>query len=85
MEHMEWSFYEADHDVWIRKGINSEGNDYYEYLLLYTDDCLCISENVKQVVLLELNKYFKLKPSSIGPPNIYLGVKVSKVTLENDI
>ena len=30
-------------------------------------------------------KYWTMKPGSLGPPTIYLGNKVSKVTLENGV
>ena len=30
-----------------------------------------------------MGKYFELKQELIGPPDIYLGGRVSKVTLEN--
>ena len=31
-----------DPDLWIRKAVNDNGYDYYEYMLLYVDDYLCI-------------------------------------------
>ena len=51
MKHMGWTFCEADHDVWMRKAMNKEGNYYYEYMLLYTDDSLCVSENAKEALM----------------------------------
>ena len=74
----------ADPDLWIRKAITDNGNDYYEYMLLYTDDCLSVSEHPRQA-LMEVNKYFPLKPESVGPPKIYLGAKISKVQLQNGV
>ena len=32
-----------------------------------------------------IDKYFKLKPSSIGDPDIYLGSKLNKMRLENGV
>ena len=32
---------------------------------------------------MEINQYFPMQPSSIGPPKIYLGAKISKVQLPN--
>ena len=40
-------------------------------------------DNSKKVDQIE--KYFKLKPSSIGPPKLYLGSKVSQITLPNGV
>ena len=84
MKHLKYDFCAADHDVWMRKARRDDGTEYYEYLLLYTDDCLCVSEHA-EMALREIDKYFDLKESSIGPPKIYLGGKVSKVTLPNGI
>ena len=53
-------------------------------MLLYVDDCLAISEHPKETVL-QLDKYFKIQPSSIGPPDIYLGGKVKKMRLPNTV
>ena len=60
-----------------------EGNEYWEYVLLYVDDALVVSANGEHVLRNEIGKYFDLKEDSIGPPKIYLGGKVSKVTLAN--
>ena len=84
MKHLGYEFCRADHDVWMRKGKRDDGSCYYEYMLLYTDDCLCISEHPKEC-LMQLDKYFKLKEKSIGPPKIYLGGKVTKVQLPTGV
>jgi len=57
--------------------------EYYEYVLLYTDNCLSISENAENNLRKEIGKYFKLKEESIGSPSQYLGGKLAQVTLEN--
>ena len=53
-------------------------------MLLYVDDCLCVSEHPREC-LEKLNKYFPLKPGSGGDPKLYLGTKISKVTLPNGV
>ena len=68
----------------MRKATRLDGVTYYEYLLLYIDDCLCVSEDPKDA-LLHLDKYFPMKPDSLGPPKIYLAGKVSKVQLSNGV
>ena len=83
MTHLHFKSCPADPDVWMRPAIHSSGRKYYEYILLYTDDTLVISENAEQILRTELGKYFELKEESIGPPKIYLGGKVRKVELEN--
>ena len=86
MDHIGFSPCMSDPDVWMRKAIKeSDGTDYWEYVLLYVDDTLCISMNPSDVIEKEIGKYWKLKPGSLGPPSIYLGNKVTKVTLENGV
>jgi len=75
----------ADPDVWMRPAIKSDGTTCYDYVLLYTDDTLVISENAETILRNELGRYFELKQESIGPPKIYLGGHVRKVQLENGV
>ena len=83
MTHLNFESCLADPDVWMRKAIKSDGTPYWEYILLYVDDALVVSENGEKILREELGKYFQLKEESIGPPSIYLGGKMSKVTLNN--
>ena len=85
MRHLNFVSCPADPDVWMRPAKRSDGSDYYEYILLYTDDALVLSENAESVLRNELGKYFALKEKSIGPPRIYLGGGVRKVQLENGV
>jgi len=73
----------ADPDVWMREAVRVNGEKYWEYVLLYTDDTLVISERAESILRNEIGKYFELKEESIGEPKIYLGGKVRKVILEN--
>lgn len=73
----------ADPDVWMRPALKSDGSEYWEYVLLYTDDTLVISENGEKVLREQIGRYFELKEESIGPPDIYLGGRMRKVQLEN--
>ena len=73
----------SDPDVWIRPAKRSNGEDYYEYVLLYVDDCLVISENAERILRKEIGDHFALKPESIMPPSQYLGGRLSSVTLDN--
>ena len=74
----------ADPDVWMRESVRTDGfTKYYEYVLLYTDDCLVISDRAETLLRNEIGKYFELKESSIGPPTKYLGGKFREVELEN--
>ena len=84
MEMLEYEPCLADPDLWMRRAVHSSGEEYYEYMLLYVDDALCCSEYPKEA-LMQIDKYFPMKPSSIGPPNIYLGGKINKVQLPNGV
>ena len=85
MEFLNFKSCLADPDMWMRPAIKSNGNTYYEYILLYVDDALVVSENAESILRNELGRYFYLKEESIGPPTIYLGGRVRKVQLENGV
>ena len=72
MEHMGFSSSPADGDVWYRMAKRKNGEEYYDYVLLYMDDCLAISERAESVLRDEIGKYFELKEESIGKPSQYL-------------
>ena len=75
----------ADPHVWMRPAIKSDGSKCYDYVLLYVDDALVVSENAESILRNELGRYFELKEESLGPPDHYLGGKVRKVQLENSV
>jgi len=54
-------------DLWLRMVKHHNGIAYYEYVLLYVNDCLVVSEHPEQM-LNKLGKYFTLKKDSMGPP-----------------
>jgi hypothetical protein len=69
----------------MRPAIKSDGSEVYDYVLLYTDDTLVISENAESILRNEIGRYFELKKESIGPPSLYLGGHLRKVELENGV
>jgi len=83
MSHLGFVPCRADPDVWMRPALKSDGSEYWEFVLIYTDDTLVVSENGESLLRTEIGKYFELKEESIGPPDIYLGGKMRKITLEN--
>ena len=84
MEHLGYSFYLTDPDLWMRASKLGDGTDYNEHILLYVDDCLVISQYPNES-LHRLGKYFSLKSESIGPPKLYLGGKLSHLELPNGV
>ena len=76
---------QADPDLWMRAETRpDDGHRYYSYILLYVDDCLVIHHDAEGC-LLKLNKYFKMKPGSIGDPSFYLGAKLKPIKLANGV
>ena len=70
-------------DVWMREGQKANGTIYWEYVLLYVENTLVISDNAKHILENNIGKYFTMKPVSVGPPTIYLGGHMRKITLAN--
>ena len=67
----------------MRPAQKADGIEYWEYVLLYVDDALVISENGKEILVKEIGKYFTMNTGSIGPPSLYLGGHMRQVTLVN--
>ena len=67
----------ADPDLWYKAEVRYvDSFEYYSYILCYVDDILVIHHEPLSI-LKRIDSYFKLKPTSIGDPNIYLGDKVN--------
>ena len=58
----------------MKPEIDPDGYEYYRYILCYVYDALVVHHEA-MTTLMKMDKYFKLKPSSIGDPDIYLGGK----------
>jgi hypothetical protein len=85
MRHLDFESCLADPDVWMRPALKPDGSEYYEYVLLYTDDVLVVSTDCDTILRGGIGKYFELKEESIGPPKIYLGGHMRQVELENGV
>ena len=66
----------ADPDVWLRPAIKADGFKYWEMILCYVDDLLCIHEN-PNIALKQIQAKFKLKDDKMDPPETYLGGDLS--------
>ena len=73
----------ADPDLWMKAQARADGTSYYSYILCYVDDVLVVHDDA-QPVLDRIDKFMKLKPGS-SDPDMYLGAKLKKVTLANDV
>ena len=83
MSHLGFKSKGGDPDVWMRPAVRSDGQEVYEYVLLYTDDCLVVSDKAEDILKKEIGKYFELKPDSIGPPKLYLGGHLRQVKIDD--
>jgi len=66
----------ADTDVWMKQRSKPAGGKYWEYLLVFTDDILCVSHDARDVMV-KLEQMFKLKGGK-GEPTTYLGATIGK-------
>ena len=82
MEHLGFKSKAGDPDVWMRPATRADGAATYEYVLLYTDDCLVVADDAESILKGEIGRYFQLKPASIGPPKIYLGGHLRQVDID---
>ena len=66
----------TDADLWYKPMTRPDDNvPYYVYVFLYVNDCMAISHNAT-ATLQEIDKFFQMKPGSIGNPDFYLGGKL---------
>ena len=83
MHHLNFQSCPADPHVWMRPAKKGDGSPCYDYVLLYMDNALVISDNAESILRNEIGRYFGLKEASIGPPMMYLGAGIRKVKLDN--
>jgi hypothetical protein len=85
MQHLGYTSCLADPDLWLREVKRPETDElYYSYILIYVDDILCIHHDAMPV-LTKLDKYFTLKPTSVGDPSMYLGAKLKQTQMPNGV
>ena len=66
----------ANQDVWMRPATKADGTKFYEYVLVYVDNILAMSENLEEIMQSLMNEFsFKGGADGIIPPTDYLGAK----------
>ena len=70
--------------TWIKPDIDPDRDEYYSYILCYVNDVLVVHHDA-MTTLMKIDKYLKLKPSSIGDPDIYLGAKLKYTRAPNGV
>ena len=85
MSQLGYTSCKADPDLWMKAATRpDDGQKYWTYVLFYVDDCLAIDCDAEGV-LREIDRFFKMKPGSIGRPDLYLGSKLREHTLPNGV
>jgi hypothetical protein len=61
----------ADDNVYLKSMKDTDGNEYYSYLIVYVDDVLCLDKDPNRVLWM-VNRDYRLKEPP-APPAMYLG------------
>ena len=67
-----------DPDIWYKPMTDSDGFEYYAYILVYVDDLLLIMKDTKEAMA-QIQESISVKPYSIEYPKIYLGADINKI------
>ena len=79
MHHLGFLPYPSDLDLWMKPMVRPGGVfDYYTYVLIYVNYVMVIHHDT-EILLWQIDKYFKLKSSLIGYPDIYLGDQLNNM------
>ena len=62
----------------MRPRIKSDGTTCYEYIFLYVDNAVAVSENAEDILQNEIGRHFYLKEESIGHLTLYIGGHVQR-------
>lgn len=65
----------ADPDVWRRSRSKLDGTLYYELVLVYVDDILCVGHDPNETIR-KIGEVYEIKEGSDGPPKLYLGAQI---------
>ena len=71
----------ADVDVYRRESNKRDGTPYYEYLVVYVDDIICVSEDPSQWMKI-LGSRYRLR--DVGPPKRFLGSDIKQKQFINE-
>ena len=68
--------------MWLQPAANLDGFEYYELVLCYVDDMLCMSHDAMKTMK-GIQSCFKLKDNNIEEPETYLGAGLLKMKTAN--
>ncbi len=85
MRHLGYTSCPANPDLWYKEVKQPVTRVlYYSNIFIYIDDILCIHHDTMPV-LDKIDKYFTMKPSSVGNPSMYLGTKLKLTQMSNGV
>ena len=67
----------VDPDVWMRPTTKEDGTEYYEYIFVYVDETLAISEK-PSIIIKGIGDVYRLKKGSVLRPTSYLGATIKE-------
>ena len=70
----------ADPDVCMIPATKPTGEKYYEYILCYIDNLICMSHNPRRPIN-DIQSMLKFKNDKVEEPNFYPGAKLSRKEL----
>jgi hypothetical protein len=68
----------VDPDIWIKPATKVNGIEYYEYIFIYVDDLLVLSEDPK-AILKTIGEIYRLKSDSVAKPTTCLGALIKDI------
>ena len=80
LQSMDFISTRANSNVYCRLDVRSDGQKYYELLLVYVDNILLVCHDPKPT-LTSLGQIYDLKEDSLGKPKQYLGSQVYKYSI----
>ena len=75
----------ADPDMWIRPAIKPDGEEYYEYVLMYVDDILVIPIDPTETLKSMEGKTVKYNNGKIAPPEMYLVSRLNRKMINGNM
>jgi hypothetical protein len=74
----------VDPDIWMRPAVKNNGFAYYEYIFVYDDNLLVISEK-PDLIIKGISNCYRMKEGSVAKPELYLGAQIKEYRVPNQI
>ena len=71
--------------MWIGPEIKPDGEEYYEYVMMYIDDILEISIDTTEILKSMEGKTVKYNNFKIAPPEMYLGSRLKRKMINGNM